>query len=30
VRAVTGNGTVTRMKVCAACLKHGAVTKPKA
>ena len=30
VRAVTANGTVTRMKVCAACLKHGKVTKPKA
>jgi len=30
VRAVTPNGTVTRMKVCAACLKQGKVTKPKA
>jgi large subunit ribosomal protein L28 len=28
VRAKTSNGTVTRMKVCAACIKAGKVVKP--
>jgi len=30
VRTVTANGTVTRMKVCASCLKQGKVVKPQA
>lgn len=30
VRAVAENGTVTRAKVCASCLKAGKVVKPQA
>lgn len=28
VRAKIGNGTVTRLKVCAACIKAGKIIKP--
>jgi ribosomal protein L28 len=29
VRSLAANGAVTRVKVCAACLKNGKITKPQ-